>query len=228
MRVSPRVAHKAPSDNLGLLMPTNASITLLLEPPFQWWVYLAATALNLLLGVSGFIGKTIGWCIDAFVSEVALLKKGKSSQQSLQEAIQAAIAEDREDLGAKRPIGRIVGVIERQIYLYALFSPIHGMITAVLLFKAFSGWLKLGDPLDKSGHEADLKVNGETEIKGLRTLARYYSYAIGNFMSLAWALLIFEGLRAALQMSSQLKAILLMDGGSIFGLFVSMVWGSLG
>lgn len=195
-------------------MGTNASMALLLEPPFQWWVFLVTAALNVLLGLSGFIGKTIGWCIDFLVKEVAFLRKGNSSQQSLQAAIEAAIAEDREDLGAKRPIGRIMGVIERQIYLYALISPIHGLITAILLFKAFSGWLKLGDMPDIKAEQTDgAKENVESEFKGLKTLARYYSYTIGNFMSLAWAVFIFEGMRLALRLQPQLKSVLLITGG---------------
>lgn len=195
-------------------METNASIALLLEPPFQWWVFLVVTALNVLLGLSGFIGKTIGWCIDGLAREIALLRRGDSSQQSLEALIEAAIAEGREDLGAKRPIGRIVGVLERQIYLYALMSPIHGLITAVLLFKAFSGWLKLGDMPDaKTEQTDDSKANLESEFKGLKTLARYYSYAIGNFMSLAWAVLIFEGMRLALRLQPQLQTVLLTTSG---------------
>jgi len=191
-------------------MASDASIRLLIEPSFQWWVFIVVSVINLVLGWSGVIGKTTAFCIDAFVTEFVLMKRGPLVGQSLDEAIRAAKAQDREDFGVGRPLGKVVGVIEREIYLYALLTPIHGLITAVLLFKAFSGWLRLGDTSNGDDKDQLLEETGKAETKGLRTLARYYSYAIGNFISVAWALLMFEGIRVALQQFPILQKFLLI------------------
>jgi hypothetical protein len=164
--------------------------------PFQLWIFAIATLLNVLSDRFGVIGWTISACIHSFAKEIAALKTPATAvTQTLEQITQQVIAELRADLGADRPVGRIVGMVERELYFYALIYPMHGMITAVLLFKAFSGWLKLGDPPPTT---APTNVLGSQELKGLQTLARYYSYAIGNFLSLAWALLIFEVIRAAM------------------------------
>jgi hypothetical protein len=133
------------------------------------------------LDLLGLVGWTISVCLRVFVREVAVLKTPPArGTEMLEQIITNVIAELRADLGADRPVGKVVGLIERELYLYALILPIHGLITAVLLFKAFSGWLKLGDtPVtpDSQG------VLSSVELMGLQTLVRYYSYAIGNFVS---------------------------------------------
>ena len=177
--------------------------------PFQLWIFVIATLLNVLSDRFGVIGWTISACIHSFAKEIAALKTpAAGGTQTLEQITQQVIAELRADLGADRPVGRIVGMVERELYFYALIYPMHGLITAVLLFKAFSGWLKLGDtPVtpDSQG------VLSSVELMGLQTLVRYYSYAIGNFVSLAWAILMFEGIRIVLRLSPAVAGWLLVQ-----------------
>ena len=178
-----------------------------LDVPFQYWIFAVATLLNLLSDLVGVIGWTISVCIRFFAREVAVLKKAPAGGTlNLEQMTQKVTAELRADLGADRPVGRVVGVIERELYLYALIFPIHGLITAVLLFKAFSGWLELSGSPEKTGGE----ILGSAELAGLGTLSKYYSYAIGNFLSLIWAILIFEVIRAVMRFFPQTAAWLLI------------------
>ena len=145
-------------------MPTK---TLLEVAPFQYVLFLALFVSTFLLNVSGTISKSISFAI----------------RQMAKEAKRAGRHEIHEELLASaeaQPSGRIVGLLETTLYLYALVTQIHGLITAVILFKAFSGWLspKPGQP--------------GKETQSPRTLARYYTYALGNLMSLLWSIVLFE------------------------------------
>lgn len=100
-----------------------------------------------------------------------------------------------DDLVGRQPLGKVVGFLEVELYMYAMIANVPSLIGAVLLFKAFSGWLTT-------------QATGTPEAKSMRTLARFYSYAIGNFLSLLWALLIFEVLRWAMHSFPVLKALL--------------------
>jgi len=165
-----------------------------LEIPFQYWIFLIASAINIISG-GAVIGGTISLCIRAFAREIARLKQPQAgSADSIEEITKKVIAELRVDLGAEKPVGRVVGIIERELYLYGLILPIHGLITAVLLFKAFSAWLERDDP-----QETSAKVLDSPGFKDVAKLAKYYSYAIGNFISLAWAIVIFEAIRLVLR-----------------------------
>lgn len=93
------------------------------------------------------------------------------------------------------PLGKVVGFLEGELYLYAMFTQVHAFISAVLLFKAFSGWLVT---------HADVT---NPEVQSTKTLTRFYSYAIGNFISLLWALVVFEGLRWAIRVCDPFAAL---------------------
>src|SRR5690606_16932487 len=47
-----------------------------------------------------------------------------------------------DELGTGRPLGQLVGLIERQLYIYALLRGVPDIIVATLLFKAFQLWLE--------------------------------------------------------------------------------------
>jgi hypothetical protein len=176
--------------------------------PFQYYVFAVATLLNFILDRVGVVGWSISFCIRIFVKEIAVLKTPSAQgTETIEEIIKKVIAELRADLGADRPVGKVVGFVERELYFYALILPVHGLITAVLLFKAFSGWLKLADTPDLPASKG---VLSSSELMGLQTLVRYYSYAMGNFVSLAWAILIFEGLRIAMRFYPPLAGWLLI------------------
>ncbi len=95
------------------------------------------------------------------------------------------------------PFTRVIGAIERQIYLYALFTGIAGgTISAVLLFKAFFAWV-------------ETKQDDPKPADRLLSLARYYGYAIANFVSLLAAIVLFEVLRFVLRLFPKLTEFLI-------------------
>jgi hypothetical protein len=75
-----------------------------------------------------------------------------------------------------------VGIIEQLLYTYAFVSGFREFIGGVLLFKAFHGWLSTQDSREQIHPDARAK----------ESLERFYAYAIGNFISLAYAILAYE------------------------------------
>jgi hypothetical protein len=197
--------------------------------PFEWWLFALATCLNLLIQATRLVGISIDFAVRLSAGESArynqLLDRSvwhsggeqaatqptesmSSSQTPESGATRVPVgklvdaAEEREhrDLTETPPFGAIVGFIERQLYLYALFTKTPDIIAAVLMFKAFSGWIA-GEALRKTA-EKDLKV-----------LARFYVYAIGNFVSLLWAVLIFQLCLLFVQYSKPAKELLCIGCG---------------
>jgi hypothetical protein len=102
--------------------------------------------------------------------------------KSVKEATEVAVQKELGALSQSHPIGRVIGFLECELYLYGLLTSQAGIISGVLLFKAFSGWL--GTP---------------AEADQVKTLARFCAYAIGNFVSLLSAVVIFEGLHMVMR-----------------------------
>lgn len=140
------------------------------------------TILNILCGLK-LTGLTIGWIVTRFVREAApMIAKPKADDRNIQAAVAAAEQQLKEAIGAVRPFGREVGFVERQIYFYGLLTGVSAVISGVLILKAFFAWI-------------DVKQQNATDEDRYMSLARFYGYAIANFVSLLWALLIFEGVR---------------------------------
>ncbi len=156
-----------------------------LEIPFQWGLYLVMTIANVIAGM-WLTGPTISWAIKRFVREAApVVAKPTSDGESLQSVIDAAEVKLKAAIGAIRPFGREVGMIERQLYLYALLANLSALFSGVLLFKAFFAWI-------------DVKQEKPSDEERYMSLARYYGYAIANFLSVLWSLLIFEVVKLVL------------------------------
>jgi hypothetical protein len=92
-----------------------------------------------------------------------------------------------------------VGMIEQLLYTYAFVSGFREFIGGVLLFKAFFGWLELKKSrADLAGEEQlqkQLTAEGQPGADHASfdlTLMRFYAYAIGNFISLAYAIAAYE------------------------------------
>ena len=117
---------------------------------------------------------------------------------SLELWIPANERDSRSDTPERRSTALVVGFWERELYLYGLLVANAFLISAVLLFKAFSAWLSY------QGRKAD---DGNDGMASYPTLDRFYRYAIGNFISLAVAIAIIEVLRAAVRLP-EVKAIL--------------------
>jgi len=163
--------------------------------PFQLWLFLIASGLNLLLATTGLIGVSIEGAVRLIAAEPALFDQSDPKADTNS-------GED-EDLSERPPFGKVVGFIERELFLYALFVSLPEIISGVLLFKAFSGWIATSSS----------RVNKDSDKgkeKDLRVLARFYCYAIGNFVSLLWAFLLFELMRWAMHYPSA-RALLWID-----------------
>jgi hypothetical protein len=122
---------------------------------------------NFLLNANGVI---------AAVINMAIRRMAREAERAGKVAIHKELVSSAE----AHPSGQIIGTIETTLYLYAFVTQIHGLITAVILFKAFSGWL------------SPKAEDAATEIHNLRTLTRYYTYALGNLISLLSSILLFE------------------------------------
>lgn len=131
----------------------------------------------------GVVDKTIRLVVGQLAGEIAKSRRGSADgSETYGEALRNAIKKEESELIGREPLGKSLGFIEMIIYLYSLEASMSGLTGAILLFKAFTGWL--GTPSPNSDQEAST-----------RTLARYYSYAIGNFISLLWTIFVFEFIR---------------------------------
>ncbi|WP_395665940.1 hypothetical protein [Methylocella sp.] len=175
------------------------------SPPFQVYAFFGAFVLVLLVNATGVVSKVITLYTNIFAHEFI------SSRNHLFLRLK-----DKVELSAA------VGVVEQTLYLYALFSGLTGILTSVLIFKAFNGWLTIAAPTG-----ADLQTpNAQTPTilpqtaqtqtippqtippqtaqpaeghVALENLIRFYGYAIGNFISLMFAIVIFEATKYAFQ-----------------------------
>lgn len=151
---------------------------------FQLRVFLVASALNLFLSASSLVE----WCIRCAVSQLA--KEARTKK-----AIKRIDISDLWREASKPPFGKIIGFLERELYLYALVAGITDLLVGVLAFKGFTSWLLAKPDETNSG-------------KSHSMLGRFYSYALGNFISLAFALAIFEILRQAIARDPHIRALL--------------------
>jgi hypothetical protein len=94
------------------------------------------------------------------------------------------------------PVSRVaasagVGIIEQTLYIYCLSSTHREFIGSVLLFKAFFTWLSMAPQAvpqtDGAGAAAPKPVVARHDL-----LEIFYTYAIGNFLSLAFAIFFYE------------------------------------
>jgi hypothetical protein len=115
---------------------------------------------------------------------------------------------------SKAPGSVTVGFLEQVLYVYCLTSTHREFIGSILLFKAFLGWLQISataaapaqatatitgrlefnapssNPIPIVIAETPAVRAGSGEYRGM--LAGFYIYAIGNFVSLSVAILVFE------------------------------------
>jgi len=163
-----------------------------LDVPFQYWLYALMTLINLFLSFFGVVSKSIEQATNIFAGEAAnLIVRPDPSAKDNDDSHQKATQYIKDVLGARRPFGRIVGAIERQVYLYASVANIETLFSAILLFKAFFAWLEIKQ---KNPVKEGQLLSSDQGVQQL-SLAKYYGYAIGNLLSLVWALIIFEVVR---------------------------------
>lgn len=136
--------------------------------------YLLATVLN--LGSAPLLGGLIRWLWACNLAEALKGHAEASDRTKLPEKERNAV---EESIGRGQPwFGSIIGLLERQIYIYVLMTK-GDVFGGVLVFKAFTGWMDL------------TKVEGAPPTSAAY-LSRFYGYAIGNFTSLLWAIGLHE------------------------------------
>lgn len=155
-----------------------------MSEPFQFWVFLISFILCSLFTWVGLVSLSIRSCLK-------LLEKEATNGSDLDEAFKAEL----KDLTIRETIGKVMGTIESAVYIYALVVNHTEILGGVLAFKAFTGWLSL---------QSGVHANG----RNMPTLVRFYSYAIGNFLSLLWAIFSYELVRAVIQANPCIAQIL--------------------
>jgi len=148
---------------------------------FPGWVFVSASVLNLLFSFFPVIYGSVYLFSYLLARAAAKHQKVKTANcdKPVGEAVNEAMKAALKDLSEFHSIGEIIGFVEREIYLYALVSQgtnAGNLIAGVLMFKGFTAWLTLKSP------------DGSDKL----TLARFYSYTIGNFLSLLWAFFFYE------------------------------------
>lgn len=139
--------------------------------PFQAWIFILSAALVILLTWSGLVSGSIRMALR-------LLEREAADGSLLDEALKREMRAQSE----RKTTGKVIGAIESLLYVYALVAGYAEILVGVLAFKGFTGWLAFKEPDQAHG-------------KSLGTLVRFYSYAIGNFLSLVWAVVAFECVR---------------------------------
>jgi hypothetical protein len=66
---------------------------------------------------------------------------GSNSDKSYRESLSDAVETEKHELISREPFGKSLGFIEMVLYFYTLQSGLSGLTAAVLLFKAFTGWI---------------------------------------------------------------------------------------
>lgn len=106
------------------------------------------------------------------------------------ESIQEIIGErpEHDTIGAM-----IMGRTERPLYIFAIMFAQSGVITAVIILKAFFNWTQVFTEPSLSSDQLASPPAEATAIERMRkTIAHYHAYVIGNLISLALALLLAE------------------------------------
>jgi hypothetical protein len=80
------------------------------------------------------------------------------------------------------PASGLVGCLERSLYIFGVMSGESGVITAVVILKAFFAWATEG--------AATAGTNSTERTQS--TIILYYAYLIGNFLSLILGLALGE------------------------------------
>ena len=126
-----------------------------LGEPFQIWIYFIASIIGIVLDYVGIIGASIrhyNAIFDSnFLEEHSSLAKETKAKQHLSDAI---------------------GFMKRKIYLYCFFSGKQEFVGAILLFKAFSGWLYIVPRF--AGNTVKQKHNNQKRTRSQENLIIFY------------------------------------------------------
>jgi hypothetical protein len=144
---------------------------------FQWYVLGISSILNLVFSVTPIISFTIGKTIERLCAETENIFYRTRAGVSVQDAHKDARTTTLELIGGSKLFGATIGFFERQAYLYSL-AVLPSLMTGVLLFKAFFSWINSSAITEASHRQL--------------AIAQYYSYALGNLISLIWAIVFYH------------------------------------
>jgi|HubBroStandDraft_1064217.scaffolds.fasta_scaffold00011_75 hypothetical protein len=101
-----------------------------------------------------------------------------------------AEVKNRIDISLHLEFGRTIGILERIFYIYAIMSANITIISGIIVFKAFSGWMT---PVTSRNSSATNKHSREGEVERLSELGLIYLYVVGSLLSLALGILLGKG-----------------------------------
>lgn len=173
-----------------------------------WWPWLNQTKFGRWLGkahlpLGAFLIKLLCDCMR----EQYARNWVKDTARALSEENIATLSGDEQDdlvelVGralspTEHSMGRRIAWVEEVLYMYSAFAQIESIFSGVLLFKAFYAWISsdkvqiLRPPVPAT--YSDNVKNQFARFCNSRSpmLVKFYEYAIGNFISLAIALLCY-------------------------------------
>src|SRR5580658_3203813 len=83
-----------------------------------------------------------------------------------------------------------VAEVKNRIDIYAIMSANITIISGIIVFKAFSGWMT---PVTSRNSSATNKHSREGEVERLSELGLIYLYVVGSLLSLALGILLGKG-----------------------------------
>ena len=91
----------------------------------------------------------------------------------------------------------VIGCAERPLYIFAIMFAQPGVITAVIILKAFFNWTQVltetpPAPASAAENKSPKSLAAERHERMRKTIAHYHAYVIGNLISLALGLALAE------------------------------------
>jgi hypothetical protein len=118
--------------------------------------------------------------IGAVYTRVLSTAKSPVANKTMKEWLEE-LSPERDLAEFRSRTARIIGALERVIFIYALMFTQPSLITGVLILKAFFSWTE---------HRATADTEPKTRM--LETIAHYHTYVIGNFLSLLTAIAAYQ------------------------------------
>jgi hypothetical protein len=157
---------------------------------FQWKIYLISIVIVLILNLTGFIRAVIVWACK--------LGPGSDTLDTSDDEVETKKKMERSS--------RVIGCVEKFLYCYFLIRNYESALGCLLLFKAFTHWLHQQE-------QAQVAEGAQNHAPLSKALLRYYSYAIGNFISLLFAIVICEGVSGVVKAFPELERVLWVQKG---------------
>ncbi|WP_431301885.1 hypothetical protein [Sediminicoccus sp. BL-A-41-H5] len=147
---------------------------------FQWYIYLISIAIVLILNLTGAVRAVIVWACDLGPGSDQLDAVGEAQPEQSAKKLPKTPQQIKLEESS-----RVIGCLEKFLYCYFIIRGQESALGCLLLFKGFTHWLHQQEQVSAAG-----AAEGHAPLS--KALLRYYSYAVGNFISLLFAILICE------------------------------------